>query len=136
MRFHRFLVIAVIAACGDSLRPADVLGTYSLVTIQGHAPPQIVVDAPDCRITVIGGSLTLSQDQRFELLLEEVSVCPTPTEPGELAEGWGGTYSLEGGTVVLHAVGDPSVDYHARFRDGRLVVPLGSRYGDVAFTPP
>ena len=95
--------------------------------IQGQAPPLVVVDVPDCRITVIGGSLVLGADKRFELLLDEVTVCPTPTGPGEVTEIGQAAYSLDGNVVILRANGDVSVDYRASFRDGRLSVPLGGR---------
>jgi hypothetical protein len=133
MRLSGVLVGALILGCGDTLQPQEVLGSYTLETIQGQAPPLVVADNPGCRITVIGGSLTLGADQRFELLLDEVTVCPTPTEPGEVAELWAGTYSLDGNTVILHAIGDPSVDYRGPLHGGRLTVPLGGRYGTVVF---
>jgi hypothetical protein len=138
MRSYRVLLVLVTAGCyAHSLNePSVVVGTYALVTIQGHAPPQIVIDAPGCQITVIGGSLVLKPDRRFELWLQEVEACPTPTEPGTVAELFVGSYTLSGSNVVLHAVGDPSTDYYGRMRSGRLVVPLGYQFGDVEFTPP
>jgi hypothetical protein len=135
MRHCAWLSVALSLACGDSLQPAEVVGGYSLTTIDGHAPPSIIVDNPDCRITVTGGSLTITPKQRFVLALQEVMVCPTPTAPGEVAEDWLGTYSLDNEAVILHAVGDPSLDYGATFRSGQLVVPLGARYGDLVFAP-
>ena len=62
MRLSGVLVGALILGCGDTLQPQDVLGSYTLATIQGQAPPLVVADNPECRITVIGGSLSLSAD--------------------------------------------------------------------------
>ena len=92
-----------------------------------------MLDEPDCRVTVVGGTLTLSAEDHFELVLDEVTACPTPTAPGEVGESWSGTFSIDGDAVVLHALGDPSVDYRAELHDGRLIVPLGGRHGDVGF---
>jgi hypothetical protein len=64
MRHCAWLSVALSLACGDSLQPAEVVGGYSLTTIDGHAPPSIIVDNPDCRITVTGGSLTITPKQR------------------------------------------------------------------------
>ena len=119
--------------CGDSLSPTDVLGTYTLLTIMEQVPPRIILDEPGCQYTVTGGSLVLEADRRFQLQLDEVTACPNPTGPGEVAELWLGQYHLDGATVVLRAVGDVFVDYRARLRDGRLVVSLGGPYGDVVF---
>jgi hypothetical protein len=133
MPLRRLLHVALLVGCGDALEPANVLGTYSLVTIQGEAPPRTVLDEPDCRVTVVGGTLTLGADDHFELVLDEVTVCPTPTAPGEVGESWLGTFNIDGDAVALHALGDPSVDSRAELHDGRLIVPLGSRHGDVGF---
>jgi hypothetical protein len=92
-RLSGVLVGALILGCGDTLQPQEVLGSYTLETIQGQARPLVVDDNRECRITVIGGSLTLSADQHFRLLLDEATVCPTPTEPGEVAQLWVGTYT-------------------------------------------
>lgn len=134
MRFLTLIpVFVAILGCGDTLSPSDVVGTYSLVTIQGQPPPLVVLDTPECQETVWAGSLRLEPGDEFELQLDLLTVCPNPTGPGEVAVVWWGRYRVDGSTVVLGAIGDPSVDYRARFRGNRLVVPLQGRYGDVGF---
>lgn len=135
MRMHILLSTAAFLACGDSLQPADVVGSYTLATIADQAPPRTIVDEPDCRITVVGGSLSLTADQQFELLLQEDEACPTPTAPGQVTELWAGSYGLDGTAVVLHVLGDSPVDIRAPVRTDQVLVPLGSRYGEVAFSP-
>ena len=133
MRQAAVLPLLLVLACGDTLSPSDVVGTYSLVTIQGQEPPVVVLDTPECQETVWAGSLRLEPGNDFELQLDLLTVCPTPTGPGEVAVVWWGRYRVDGSTVVLGALGDPSVDYRARFQGNRLVVPLQGRYGDVGF---
>lgn len=125
--------VFLILGCGDTLSPSEVVGTYTLVTIQGQPPPLLVLDTPECQETVWAGSLRLEPAGDFELQLDLLTVCPNPTGPGEVAVVWGGQYRIDGSTVVLGAIGDPSVDYRAMFRGNRLVVDLEWRYGEVGF---
>jgi hypothetical protein len=136
MRFlASILTVLLLSGCSDPLRPADVVGTYTLAIINGAAPPQVVVDTPDCQITVIGGTLVLNPDGHFELRLDEVTACPEPTEPGEVAQLWLGEYALDGQRIILTALASETVDLPAEFRGERLMVQLGGRIGMVGFDP-
>jgi len=124
-----------LSACSDPLRPGEVVGTYLLASIDGAAPPSVIVDVPDCRITVIGGELALRSDGRFELRLDEVTACPEPTEPGEVAELWLGQYTIDGRRIILTASASETIDIPAEFRGERLMVELGGRLGVLGFDP-
>src|SRR5689334_13663784 len=79
LKLLELLSTAFLLGCGDPLQPTEVVGSYTLATIAGEVPPRTIVDQPDCHITVVGGSLSLTADQQFELLLQEDMACPTPT---------------------------------------------------------
>jgi hypothetical protein len=124
-----------LAACSDPLRPSEVVGTYLLASIHGAAPPSVIVDAPDCRITVIGGQLELSAEGRFELRLDEVEACPEPTEPGEVAELWLGQYRIDDRQIILTASASETIDIPAEFQGERLIVEMGGRLDVLGFDP-
>lgn len=132
---HLALVLWSLSAlsCGDSLKPSDVVGSYDLMTIQGSAPPKVVVDEPGCQQTVIGGTLALNPDGSFTMQLDEVTACPTPTQPGEVSVNWFGTYRLEGETLVLTAIGDVSVEYEASVGAGLVHLQVEPPYGRLIF---
>jgi hypothetical protein len=127
------LAVVWLVACSDPLRPSEVVGTYLLASIDGTAPPTVIVDTPDCRITVIGGELELSSDGRFELRLDEVTACPEPTEPGEVAQLWLGQYTIDGRQIILTASASETIDIAAEFRGARLMVEMGGRLGVLGF---
>jgi hypothetical protein len=55
MRILGGLIVALyIYGCGDPLRPTDVAGTYTLVTVAGEAQPWTMLSNPDCRIRSLG----------------------------------------------------------------------------------
>jgi hypothetical protein len=123
-----------VSGCTDPLRPADVVGTYVLTTIQGSPPPRIILDVPGCRHTVVGGELVLSSDALFRLTLEERNACPEPPDPGETGgELWVGEYSVNGRGMILTAQSSETVDVPAEFRGERMVVEMGGRVGVLVF---
>jgi hypothetical protein len=128
------LVLALGSGCGDSLSPSDVVGTYTLTSIDGSPPPKLVVNSPDCQQTVIGGSLVMEADQGFEMELELTTVCPTPTGPGEVFFVAFGEYRVDGDDIVLTAHADVSSDFDAEFNTGQLLVHFRPPYGDLGFT--
>jgi hypothetical protein len=124
-----------LIACSDPLRPDEVVGTYLLASIGGMAPPRVIVDDPGCRMTVIGGELELSAEGRFSIRLDEVTACPQPTEPGEVAELWLGRYAIDDRQIILTASASVTIDIAAEFRGERLMVELGGRLGVLGFDP-
>jgi hypothetical protein len=131
----RTLAVMGLVACSDPLRPSEVVGPYVLATIDGAPPPSVIIDTPDCRITVIGGELELSAEGRFELRLDEVEACPEPTEPGEVAQLWLGQYWIDGRRIILTASASVTIDIAAEFQGERLVVEMGGRVGVLGFDP-
>ena len=132
--------LLLLASCTtDALAPEDVVGLYTLTHIQGQSPPVVIHDEPACRSTVVGGSLTLAPDSRFEMRLDETVACPEP--PGPQAQLWLGSYRVEDQLVVLRAVApgeasDAAAELRLELRNGVLVVPLGGIVGDVTFARP
>jgi hypothetical protein len=132
--YSQILVLLLVGlSCSDALRPSDVVGTYTLMTINGSPLPRLVVDDPGCQESVIGGSLVLEPDQSFQLELELVTACPTPTGPGEVFFTSTGDYRVDGADLVLRARADVAVEFDAEFIGNRLVVHDHPRYGDLGF---
>jgi len=128
------LTALLVSGCSDPLRPADVVGTYVLTTIQGPPPPRIILDVPGCRHTVTGGELVLSSDAQFRLTLVEVTACPGPPDPGgDESVLWLGEYSVKGRAMILTAHSSETVDIPAEFRGERLVVEVGGHFGVLVF---
>jgi hypothetical protein len=127
------LLAGGIVGCGDSLKPSDLVGSYFLGAIQGGSPPKLIVDDPDCQITVTGGQLVLNADASFTMQLDEVTACPTPTQPGEVSVNWFGNYRLEGTTLVLTAMGDVNVEYTASAGGPTLQFQVEPPYGQLLF---
>ena len=61
--------VAALAACGSdnngSTGPANVTGTYSLVSIDGHPLPYQVPNVPDHTIVVTSGTIVLNSDHSY-----------------------------------------------------------------------
>jgi hypothetical protein len=127
------LLVLTLSSCSDSLKPSDVAGSYNLITIQGSTPPKVVVEEPGCQQTVTGGTLALNLDGSFSMQLDEVTACPTPTQPNEIAVNWFGSYRLEGRTLVLSAVGDVSVEYRSNVSGPTLLLQVEPPYGQLIF---
>ena len=122
-----------LSSCSDSLKPSDLAGSYNLISIQGSTPPTLIVDEPSCQQTVTGGTLALNLDGSFSMQLDEVTACPTPTQPGEVAVNWFGSYRLDGRTLVLSAVGDVGVEYRSNVSGPTLLLQVEPPYGQLIF---
>jgi hypothetical protein len=59
--------IALVGACGgdSATSPDSVVGTYTLQTINGQAPPQTVNEDANGRLEITGGRMLLDGDGRF-----------------------------------------------------------------------
>jgi hypothetical protein len=59
--------IALLAGCGgdSATGPDSVVGTYTLQTINGQAPPQTVNEDANGRLEITGGRILLDGDGRF-----------------------------------------------------------------------
>jgi hypothetical protein len=137
-----------VSGCSDPLRPADVVGTYILATMEGSPLPRIILDVPGCQVLAIGGELLLNSDATFELTVgEDYASCPAPQPPEEevelmvgeyrvkyeSAELWVGEYRVKDDQVILTAHSSETSDYPAVFRGERLVVDMGGRVGVLGF---
>ena len=93
-----------LAACGDddgSGPSADVVGTFTLQTINGATVPAVVFQAGADRLEVVSGSITFNENRTFSaaftLRQTLAGVVTTETETDT------GTYTVSGNTVQLTA---------------------------------
>jgi hypothetical protein len=131
-------VAGVLACSSDPVRtPADVVGDYGLLSVDGAPPPQTVRQTSGCRFLLTGGSLYLAPDGTFTLSLLEDAECVVAENSGNIANTWTGNYTLSGDQVVLSFIIDGApVDYSATVNEGLIVVAMGADYGQVAFDRP
>jgi plastocyanin len=78
---------------------ADVVGNYSLTSVDGKAPPDTVVHTSTTTVVFTDGTLALNSDATYKLLFHS----STTTSSGTAADSSGstGTYSVNGNTVTI-----------------------------------
>jgi hypothetical protein len=64
-----------VAACGDSVSPAELAGTYALTAVDGRTLPRLTWATVNCDVWLTGGTLTLEAGGSFTLALEETTDC-------------------------------------------------------------
>jgi hypothetical protein len=123
--------IAALAACGSDKTttgpppPPAVAGDYSLLSVDGKAPPDTVINTSAETVVFLDGLLSLHSDATYKLLFHSTST----TSSGTVADSSGstGTYTVNGNTVVIHnsSTGDSVVATAAlptiSFTDGNEV---------------
>jgi hypothetical protein len=106
-------VVATLAACGADKKtttgPTDVVGTYSLVTIDGSPLPYTVPNNPDNTIIIQSGTVTLNSDNSY-------TIGGTGTSDGgdpQAVIADAGTYAFSGSTVTFTSSSHPGLIYTA-----------------------
>ncbi len=108
--FLAVLVLIGLVACGDdSVSPADVAGTYTLVSVDGGGLPAVIQESTDFLLEFTAGSATLNADLTCSLSLDLretdqgtvttdtlVSACTYTIDDGFRLTPSGETFSLSG----------------------------------------
>jgi len=91
------------ATCSESTQPIAVAGTYRLTTVDGHAPPSLVSATVNADRYLVDGSLELSADGRFTMLLSTMLDTRSggPLVDSVVAVYWG-SYHVDGNAVALY----------------------------------
>ena len=96
------LLATLVSSCGGS-EPVDLGESYSVSTVEGSAPPRLVVATEGCDVTVRGGHLTFEIAGRFDLGLDVYTDC---IRGGGIAAdatyGYTGTAETIGPRVTFH----------------------------------
>ena len=102
LRLTALLTVLVAAACGDSSGPDNAItGTYTLRSINGEDLPVVIRDAPDDRVEVTSGSLTLNANGSYSDVINFLVSNGTSTFPDRATDS--GTYTQSGNTVTFRS---------------------------------
>lgn len=105
-------VVVTLAACGSSKTvtgPTDVVGTYSLSTIDGSPLPYTVPNNPDHTIVIQQGTVSLGSDHSYTIGGTGTSDGGAPQQV--IADA--GTYAFSGSTVTFTSTAHPGLIYPA-----------------------
>lgn len=96
--------LTVMAACGSDSstgpKAPDVVGSWTLQTIAGKAPPDTVINEDTLTVEFLDGTLMLNQDLSYRLLFHS----RTTRTGGTVSDTSGstGTYTQNGNAVTIH----------------------------------
>lgn len=79
----------------------NVVGDWTLQTINGKAPPDTVISSDTLTAVFQDGTLTLNQDLSYKLLFHSLLTRGDSTVPD--SSGSNGTYSQSGSSVTIHS---------------------------------
>ena len=105
-------VVVTLAACGSDKKitgPTDVVGTYSLATIDGSPLPYTVPNNPTNTIVIQSGLVMLNSDNSY-------TIGGTGTSDGgdpQAVIADAGTYAFSGSTVTFTSTAHPGLIYTA-----------------------
>jgi hypothetical protein len=106
--FLAFLVVGLVGCGDDSVGPADVAGTYILLSVNGGALPVAIGEGTDFLLEITAGSTTLNADltcsQSFELRETDGGTVTTDTllQPCTYTLDDGFMLTRSGETVALN----------------------------------
>ena len=96
------LVALALAACGGT-EPAELAGSYTVSSVEGEAPPQLVGATVECDVSIVGGRLTFDPAEQFDLGLDVLTDCSRGGgSSSESTFGYTGTAELGGRRVTFH----------------------------------
>jgi len=130
-------VVATLAACGadkkTSTGPTDVVGTYTVVSIDGNSLPFTVPDVPEHTIVVQSGTVVLNSDHSYTASGTGTSDGGDPQQV--IADV--GTYSVSGSTVTFTSTSHSSLVYTGTTTSTTLTAVLPGGFAgstDASFT--
>ena len=98
-----WVLVQPIVACGGT-EPVELASSYTLSTVQGGAPPQLVRATIECDASVEGGHLTFGPADQFELGLVLLTDCSRGGGmPSQETSGYTGSAHVDGRGAVFHA---------------------------------
>ncbi len=137
------LSIAVgAAACGES-EPVELAGAYTLASVEGRSPPQLVGATTECDVNLVGGRILFGpnelglEDGQFDLGLDLETDCSRGGGgTSEETVGYTGTVAVDNRDVTFQAAnaGGP-LSFEGRVAPGgelSVTVPGLVPVGDVA----
>jgi hypothetical protein len=103
MKVAAIVVLGLTAACGggdDGINePVSIAGTYNLQTLDGQAPPVVVLDEPGFKLEVMSGNFVLAANRTFTTNV--VFRFTVDDEVSTESESFSGTYTVTGSTVTF-----------------------------------
>jgi len=94
-------MVTALAACGSdhTTAPNNVVGDYSLQSVDGKAPPDTVERTSTDTVVFLDGTLSLKSDASYKLLFHSTR----STSSGTTADSSGstGTYRVNGTSIVI-----------------------------------
>lgn len=100
------VALSVMVACGSDSNNGtgpndpDVVGSWTLQTIDGKAPPDTVIDEDTLVVEFLDGTLMLNSDMSYRLLFH--SRTTHSGVPVSDTSGSTGTYTQNGSTLTIH----------------------------------
>lgn len=105
---HRFLstpfiaLTFAVAACGTDggTPPQSIAGTYTLQTVNGSPPPATLIEDPNGKFEILGGTYTLREDGAYDAVASlRETINGTADEYTQTEHG---VYSRNGARVQFH----------------------------------
>lgn len=125
LRTAALLPLAFLAGCGDATGPpADITGTYALMTVDGDPLPLLVRDDVLYRLDLTDGQLVLRPDSTFLLQLRTRVFRKKENTTEYVDEGAVGEIIRDGGQITLRSVIGSS--YEGTVSGRTLILWLGS----------
>jgi hypothetical protein len=95
------LVAFTVVACGGT-EPIELASSYTVNSVEGGAPPQLVGATVECDVSVVGGRLTFGPAEQFDLGLDVLTDCSRGGgSPNEATYGYTGTAAVDGRRVTF-----------------------------------
>jgi len=88
MRLMPLFVAGLPLACGEPLRPRDVVGSYALQSVAGDSLPTVLYANGDVTVRVLAETLSFTPDGRGEAITVSESQATTGPQRSETAFGF------------------------------------------------
>jgi hypothetical protein len=100
MRSPAFAGLVVLAVACSGTEPIELASSYTVSSVEGGAPPQLVGATVECDVSVVGGRLTFGPAEQFDLGLDVLTDCSRGGgSPSEATFGYTGTAAVDGRQV-------------------------------------
>ena len=98
-RILAFALVALASACGDSVAPPTIFGTYRVLTVDGKPLPTVLLDEAGYVFTAEDATYTLRDDGTFTNSLTWKEEYGGWTH--DFTHSFEGTYSIAGELVIF-----------------------------------